>query len=129
VSQCFQLRRLTDRRESDRVSTAPHASAVARPPHDGPIVNLDRRQRDQKPRYHSGEPKACVDHGNMLRPAQGTFEVLEHLADASFNLEVEMKKLAYALTAVLTLAIAAPTVASAHWHHHHHHWHHHHHHW
>jgi hypothetical protein len=34
-----------------------------------------------------------------------------------------MKKLAYVLAAFLTLAIVAPTVASADWHHHHHHHH------
>jgi hypothetical protein len=53
---------------SQQAVRALHRSAVARPPDDGPFVNLGTepqraRQRDQKPRDHSGEPKECVDHG------------------------------------------------------------------
>jgi hypothetical protein len=42
--------------------------------------------------------------------------------------EMPMKSLAYVLSAILVLAVAAPSMSSARgWHHHHHHFFHHHH--
>jgi hypothetical protein len=54
----------------------------------------------------------------------GTFGFHPGLKAVVQTSEVNMKKLGYVLAATIALAVAAPTVASAHWHHHHH-WHHH----